>query len=44
MCNDCEINTAPCADNTTEFEDWVVDGLKKAEEMLEIQVNNSDKN
>ena len=33
MC-ECKIDTASCAENTTEFEDWALDGLRKAEEML----------
>ena len=33
MCK-CKINIASSTENTTEFEDWVLDGLKKAKEML----------
>lgn len=37
MC-ECKIDIASNTENTTEFEDWVLDGLKKAEEMLKDKV------
>lgn len=43
MCEDCNTATDMYTEHTTEFQDWAVDGLKKAEEILEKQASNPDK-
>ena len=43
MCEECNAATDMYTEHTTEFQDWAVDGLRKAEEMLNKQTDNPNK-